>query len=260
MKLIASDVDGTLLRKGDKQPSEETLAAIRAAVAAGVHFVLASGRPYPDLRRLFSEVWRDVYIVSDAGALVAYRDEVLHTKGVERSLAIRLAMDIYARENCNFWLTTSHNHIYTIPKTEAFVESIREQAGDALRVVESLETITGEVLKVTAFVANDGAHALAPVLRKQWGEHISVMASGAIWVDCVNADKADAMAFLMERLGVDKAEFMAFGDNENDEGMLRLAGHAWAVEDAREEIIALCAGRTCKSVAAVVQNALADMR
>ena len=54
-KLIAVDMDGTLLRE-DKTISDRTKEAIRGAVQKGVKVVLASGRPIEGLERYLNEL------------------------------------------------------------------------------------------------------------------------------------------------------------------------------------------------------------
>ena len=49
IKLVVSDVDGTLLRAGEQVLPKETAEVIRALKEKGVLFVAASGRPYADL-------------------------------------------------------------------------------------------------------------------------------------------------------------------------------------------------------------------
>ena len=54
------------------------------------------------------------------------------------------------------------------------------------------------------------------------------------------SEKGNALKELQERLHVTAEETMAFGDNNNDIGMLKNAGESYAVSEAREEVKAVC--------------------
>ena len=71
-KLIALDMDGTLLRE-DKTISQNTKEAIKKAKEKGVKIVLASGRPIEGIERYLEELElldQDDYVVSFNGAIV----------------------------------------------------------------------------------------------------------------------------------------------------------------------------------------------
>ena len=77
IKLIASDLDGTLLQ-GTGEISEEVVMQIKKLSQMGILFVAASGRQYPNLRRLFEPVKDEIAYICENGALVVYKDQVLH--------------------------------------------------------------------------------------------------------------------------------------------------------------------------------------
>lgn len=54
IKLIASDLDGTLLQNGAQTVSEQAIQLIEKLLDNGIHFTAASGRQYNNLRRLFA--------------------------------------------------------------------------------------------------------------------------------------------------------------------------------------------------------------
>jgi hydroxymethylpyrimidine pyrophosphatase-like HAD family hydrolase len=83
----------------------------------------------------------------------------------------------------------------------------------------------------------DASQAAASI-RERLAGRANVMAAGARWVDVVSneADKGTALARLQSLLGISREETAAFGDNGNDIGMLKLAGHSYAVANARQEV------------------------
>ena len=77
MKLIASDLDGTLLLNGNTQVSDELFRLIDAYQKQGVLFCAASGRQYNSLRGLFAPVADDILYLCENGAVVFYKGKVL---------------------------------------------------------------------------------------------------------------------------------------------------------------------------------------
>ena len=88
----------------------------------------------------------------------------------------------------------------------------------------------------------------APVIRalqerlKPQFPHLEIHRSKDEYLEIVNkrATKAQAIAFMGERLGVPAAESVAFGDNYNDLDMLRYAGYSVAMGNAPDDIKAEC--------------------
>ena len=65
--------------------------------------------------------------------------------------------------------------------------------------------------------------------------------AGEEWVDYMEAsvDKGHALQTIQEYFSISKEETIAFGDNSNDIGLLKAAGHGFAVETALEEVKAV---------------------
>lgn len=76
--------------------------------------------------------------------------------------------------------------------------------------------------------------------------------------------KGSGLRFVAERLGLDVAQIVAFGDGENDRELLEAAGYGIAVEDADASLVPLadatCPGPQDEGVAAVIEAALDHRR
>ena len=86
--------------------------------------------------------------------------------------------------------------------------------------------------------------------------------AGEEWVDFMDAsvDKGNALRYLQNYLGISKEETMAFGDNNNDIGMMLAAGESYAVETAVKEVKEaagnICPGYLDKGVYKIIKNLL----
>ena len=77
IRLIASDLDGTLLHNGAQQLTPRTIELIHALTRKGVHFIAASGRQYDNERRLFAPIKDEISYIAENGSLCIHRGEVI---------------------------------------------------------------------------------------------------------------------------------------------------------------------------------------
>ncbi len=73
VRLIASDIDGTLLVGDERKISEKVVSYIDKLHQRGVVFVAASGRQYGNLRNLFENVSDKIAYICENGAFVKYK-------------------------------------------------------------------------------------------------------------------------------------------------------------------------------------------
>ena len=88
VKLIASDLDGTILRKGAQSVEPSTIKAIEQLVNKGMYFAPASGRQIVSLKRLFEPVSDKLVYIAENGALCEYKGEVIAKTPMDRKLAL----------------------------------------------------------------------------------------------------------------------------------------------------------------------------
>ena len=69
IKLIASDLDGTLLHNGAQELSPYTIDVIRRITQKGIHFIAASGRQSDNERRLFAGIEDEISYIAENGSL-----------------------------------------------------------------------------------------------------------------------------------------------------------------------------------------------
>ena len=94
IKLIATDLDGTLLQNGSQSLSEDTLELIRRVQESGILMTAASGRQYPNLCRLFSDASARMAFICENGSLVRYQGEDILKEPLPAPLCGELIEDI----------------------------------------------------------------------------------------------------------------------------------------------------------------------
>ena len=249
-KVIAFDLDGTLLRD-DKTIPQENLEALWAADRAGIRLVPATGRIYrgiPDaLRKL---PFLRYYILSNGAAVYDSRENRTLFRA---DIPVELALSCYA------WLDTLPV-IYDCYQNECgwMSRSMLEAAAPYFvlepevlkmlyglrRPVEDLkETLRerGEGLQKLQVFFKPEDEALRQATIRELPRRFPELAATTsvknnIEVNSVHAGKGKALLGLCAALGIDPAASAAFGDGSNDTEMLRMAGLGVAMANASSEV------------------------
>ena len=100
IRLVASDIDGTLLQGGARALSDELFGLIRVLKKRGILFCAASGRQYRSMRALFAQAEDDIAYLCENGAIVYRGGSVVSKLAMERADALALIGQIQAQEQC----------------------------------------------------------------------------------------------------------------------------------------------------------------
>ena len=82
IKLIASDLDGTLLKEGTMDINPEIYDIIRKLKAKGIVFAAVSGREYDSIERVFAPVKDDIYFIAGNGGIISYQGEIIEKMAI----------------------------------------------------------------------------------------------------------------------------------------------------------------------------------
>ena len=240
IRLIVSDIDGTLIPYGQSGLPEGLFPLIRDLCAAGVLFCPASGRQYHSLRRLFAPVADEIGYLCENGAVVmgagGEEDAPLLSKTpmLPRGEAMALCEAIYAQPGCEV-LISGERVCYLRPKDTGFAELFCGATGNRIRLVERFSDITEDVVKISSY--SPGCLAAAKTaLGPRFAGTFHMAEAGPDWLDFTLADKGVGLHGLCAALGVTPAETVAFGDNWNDVAMLETAGMPYLMSTAAPEL------------------------
>ena len=237
VRLVASDMDFTLLAD-DKSMPEGMPGRIRALEEVGVVFSAASGRPLYTLQDMFPESRDRMAFITDNGAGVVCRGEVVFKSVIgEATLAELVA----------FTLERAPEAVPVVCGLErAVVPAWGRAYDDALRVyyheilyVDDIGSARVEANKFTVyFPENNSANAYEERFAPAFGGRLSVTCAGVDWLDVMNrgVDKGTGIARLCEHLGIAPADVIALGDTNNDAEMLSYVGHGYLMANAEERM------------------------
>ena len=106
VRLVASDLDGTLLKDGSQELNPELFDMIMKLKEKGIHFAAASGRHFQSIRDLFFPIKDEISYITENGSLTLHNGAII-TKGlIERTLGQEIIKSIQAKEGCNVMLST----------------------------------------------------------------------------------------------------------------------------------------------------------
>ncbi|MDF2941811.1 MAG: ybjI [Herbinix sp.] len=239
IKLVVSDLDGTLLRKEKQRLEPETLELIRCLQEQGVIFAAASGRQYPNMYRMFESAIGNMYFICENGSLVMHQGKVCSKKSIDRNVGMELINDILDTEDAEV-LISGETTSYIIPKKEAYEDFLIDLVKNNITTITDARQIQEDFIKISAFWQgnNNIPKDLEEHLRRKYSDRLQAVVSGNEWLDFIplDAGKGNALTYLMDDLGISKEETMVFGDNENDISMLLLTDNSYVMSHASDNI------------------------
>lgn len=254
IRLIASDIDGTLLQNGATEIPPEIFDHIHRLEKKGILFCPASGRQYTSLRRLFAPVADKVPFLCENGAVVygpGSPGPILSKTAMDRRLAEALCADILALPGVEV-LISGADTSYLCPKAPDLENQIRWFLGNRTAVLPAPADVPEDIIKVSAYCPSD-MDAVQAVLFPKWEKHFRCAVAGEVWLDFTLADKGLGVRKLCEALDLRLEEVMAFGDNYNDVSMLEQVGRPYLMENAARPLRARFPSR-CRTVAEVLET------
>jgi Cof subfamily protein (haloacid dehalogenase superfamily) len=237
IRLVASDLDGTLLRP-DETVSERTRAALAAARRAGITVVLVSGRPPRSLGPIAERIGVGGIAICANGAVLWDLDSgtMVDHSPLAADLAARLVRAL--RE-------AIPGVLFAVELERGFGREAGWSEGRALTSSEALEAdalelICGPVTKLLVRHPTLPFAEVAERARQAVGDDGVVTWAGLrlVEISAAGVTKAFALERLCRRLGIDASEVVAVGDMPNDLAMLQWAGTAVAVANADEKVLA----------------------
>ncbi len=234
IKLVVSDMDGTLLNTEKRLPPdfEQTYKGLQQK---GIQFVVASGRPYYFLVPQFENFDHDIVFIGENGSVIVSKDKhkiISHfpQKGIEEIVKQDLSLPYTDMIVC------TPDQPYSNSKNQSFIKEAKKYY-PTLKYLEHPEKITDKVLKFAINDIRDGkVDKLEPWRRFQ--KDFVVEMSGDVWIDIMpqGVNKGSALKILQENWGITKEETMVFGDFHNDIEMLKLAKYNYAMQNAHEDV------------------------
>ena len=217
IKLIASDMDGTLLNS-NKQLSPSLYGILKKLNDKGIVFVAISGREIFSLKEIFKDVEEDIVYASNNGNYITYKDEVIFENYIEHNMVYKVAKIIRKKAKYNT-IYCSKDTVYS----ESIIPCIVGKKWKLkVKYVRDITKVEDKILKITTF----------------GNEKLMITKSGSTCFDIckLGGTKKQGINILQKRFNVGYNETMVFGDHMNDLEMMSSAYYSYAMENAEEEV------------------------
>jgi Cof subfamily protein (haloacid dehalogenase superfamily) len=237
IRLIATDLDGTLLRN-DETISERNRQALVRAQGLGLTVVLATGRSPRNLIGIAREAGLDGLAICCNGAMIYDLDQeaIIQHKTLESAVARELIVQLREAMPGVCFCVELGTRIGMEP---AYLALRQRPPREPPLVDDALALCSGPVTKIIVRHPYLSLEEVLGMTRAGASEAVSVTYSGFAFVEVAAAgvDKGWALEALCEHLNIRAAEVIAFGDMPNDLGMLAWAGHSVAMFNAHPEVL-----------------------
>ncbi|ERI94119.1 Cof-like hydrolase [Clostridiales bacterium oral taxon 876 str. F0540] len=239
-KLIALDMDGTLLRE-DKTISRETYKAIQRAKNKGVKVVLATGRPVDGIKRYLQEL----NLLNDNDYAIAYNGALVQntkTKDIVAQTLMSLEDIDYLYKlsqelNVNIHALTDHTCI--TPKWSKYSQ-VEADINDIPLEFVDFNNLNKNTTIVKIMFIDEPNHLTEVIskLPKEVYEKYSVLRSAPYFLEFLDkrVNKGYGVELLADKLGIKREEVICIGDAGNDLHMIKFAGLGVAMGNAFPEV------------------------
>ncbi|MDE8674432.1 Cof-type HAD-IIB family hydrolase [Priestia aryabhattai] len=214
-KLIALDMDGTLLNN-QQEVSEENRAAIAKAQEKGVHVVLSTGRSLLTCREYAQSLQLSSYLITVNGSEIWDESGQLVERKLIDASHIEKMWNLTQEHKLNFWAVTT-DKVWR----DEFPEDIASQEWLKFGYDIPDDALREEVLKQIAGISDF---------------EISNSSLTNLEINALGINKAKGIMTVCERLGISMDEVIAMGDSLNDMAMIEAAGCGIAMGNAQEAV------------------------
>lgn len=241
IKLIASDMDGTLLPYMGAHVDPEVFEIIKKLKAHGIQFMAASGRQHANLMKEFEPVKQDIDYMCENGCLVFHNGRLLFKETMPDDVARELIQTILDTPGYKC-LVSGEETSYILKGDPAFSRLLREEVHNVVTEVDDLLHVPEAYFKISGYRYDKNERETLQQIDRYWTglfeDRLTTVYGGNCWVDFspIGVTKGTSITRLMSILHLKKDEVMAFGDNYNDEEMLNDVGYSFAMERAPQEI------------------------
>lgn len=244
MKLLAIDMDGTLLNSAGQISAENRQALVDFINHSGGKIIVCSARPLVTLLKLLEQqkVLSLVHYVAgfNGGQIFDTVENTLLFERLMNSMDMRdinSAVSLYKYPHHFFTATEliypAHKPLSSYTEYEAEVFSLPLQQSTQAEIYQA-----SDICKITVCGDKKSILEYQQTLAEDMPVGFYSVVTGENYIDIqpVGIDKGHAVAFIKQRLGLTDSDIIAIGDHHNDLPMFTIAGVKIAMDNAVEHV------------------------
>lgn len=250
-KIIAMDIDGTLLNSYG-EVSEKNKKAIEMALQKNIEVVLTSGRMPKAILPIANEINANKYIISGNGAAIydVQNDKIIYNSYMSKTKILEIidiceknsmfyniyTNDVILTKSLNYNILFYHNenkknpedkkiNINIVDNIYKYVQEYEKEDFLKITICDSDEFIFKSIMNKIKNIKDvdilEVAHMSKKIIKHGSEEH--EIAYYYTEITNKNVNKWTALKVLLKKLGIEKDELIAIGDNINDKEMIENA-------------------------------------
>ena len=245
IKVIATDMDGTLLDPRGQLDLPRLEKIIDQLDQRGVRFVIATGNEIHRMRQLLVHLAERVVLVVANGARIFEDNELLQAQTWDEDMVDKALAHFKGRECQVQFVVTAMNGGF-VKEGTVFTEldkfmtpEMIEKLYQRMHFVDEFDSsLFGGVLKMSMVVGEERSSSVLQEVNDLFDGRVRAVSSGYGCIDILQdgIHKAWGLEELLKRWDLKPEQIMAFGDSENDIEMLEMAGISYAMENAEERV------------------------
>lgn len=245
IKLIATDLDGTLLDPKGQVDLPRLEKILDHLEERGIRFVIATGNEIHRVKQLLGHLTERVVLVVANGARIFENDQLIQAQTWDDTMVDRALGHFKGRECQDQFVVTAMNGGFVKEGTvftqlENFMTpEMIEKFYQRMHFVDEFDSsLFGGVLKMSMVVGEERSNSVLQEINELFDGQVRAVSSGYGCIDILQdgIHKAWGLEELLKRWNLESDQIMAFGDSENDIEMLELAGISYAMENAEESV------------------------
>lgn len=238
-KAVAVDMDGTFLDDRKQFNHQEFDQLLTEFEKRGIHFIVASGRPYARLKQDFSNFAKRMDFVTLNGSRLIANGKEIASYPLKRENVLELINDVQQKYGKMATMVFERDVAYLrndVDRDE--IDFLAYFAGKS-GVINNWEDLPqDEILQITFSLNSQYAKDIEESFNQKHQDKISAFASAsaAIDVNVQGINKGEGLKHLLAKLGLNSNDLIAFGDGGNDIDMLDFAKYSYAMANGMDEV------------------------
>lgn len=286
IKLIASDMDGTLLNE-KMEVSDRNIQAIKDAEKAGIEFLIATGRGLGEAKPFLRNHVHPGFITLNGAEVFDNKERLISSNPISKTSQQKV-VEIFNKYNVYFEVITDKgifsndrqarvdnlaNLLVKLNPGTTYKQALKDTQERIsmmpMNFVDNFDHIFNDpsykIMKLIGF--NEHTHRILAPLKKEITKNIKdvVVTSSSpnnVEINSIHAQKGIALLQYAKNKNILPEEIMAIGDNLNDESMIREAGVGVAMKNAIPVITKLAQVTTDSNindgVAQIIEKTIAE--
>lgn len=237
-KAVAVDMDGTFLDDRKQFNHKEFDQILTEFEQRGVHFIVASGRPYVRLKQDFGKFASRMDFVTLNGSRLIIKDQEADSYLLNRDDVLKLIHDVHVKYGEMATMVFGRDIAYLHSNVEKDERDFLAYFAGNSTVINEWNDLPDKIYQITFGMDSSKAAEIERDFNSKHDNQISAFASAtfAIDVNTQGVNKGAGLKHLLEKMGMTGDDLIAFGDGGNDIDMLKFAKYSYAMANGMDKV------------------------